>query len=463
MPAIPASLRLANQVAILEQLLERKATSRAELANATGMSKPTTGKIIDDLVNAGVVEEIRLVEGGRLSVGRPGKQLRLATGRPHFVVMELGVQWTRLSALPPALPEHEQWQVKFKTPSSADAWLERAVQASEKLDIKRPWAVLISTPGVVDERAARVLLSPNLHWLEHADLPWMVRQIWSSPVGLVHEVRALALGALGARSETDDFLLVDIADGVGGALMLGGRLYQGPLPLSGEIGHTRIPGNTRLCGCGGRGCLETLASERGLIQSLFEVTGHGTTFAEVISAAEHELPDWMRATLDAVATCVGAGLNICGVRRAVLVGRVTDLPTPATDYLIAAIQHASMWSRFDAVAVTLAPKRRARGLVVAGIHRFVMPVDWSTRSVKAEGGRGHPNERRLAFARAAGVSGGAFMQKNVAGSWADDAGPTMSPPPDPRHGRNREGRSGVHHQVPRRQRVLSFHGSRALS
>ncbi len=377
MPAIPASLRLANQATILEQLLERKAASRAELAKATGMSKPTTGKIIDDLVSAGVVEEIKLIDGGRLNVGRPGKQLRLATGRPHFIVMELGVEWTRFSALPPSPPEQEQWQVQFKTPNSADGWLERVVQSAEKLDMKRPWAVLISTPGVVDERAARVLLSPNLHWTEHADLPWMVRQIWSAPVGLVQEVRALALGELGARADGDDFLLVDIADGVGGALMLGGRLYQGPLPMSGEIGHTPIPGNTRLCGCGGRGCLETLASERGLIQSHREAAGHGTTFADVVRAAAHELPAWMRATFDAVATCVSAGLNIYGVRRAVLVGRVTELPTPATDYLIGAIQRASLWSRFDAVAVTLAPKRRARGLLVAGIHRFVMPVDWS--------------------------------------------------------------------------------------
>jgi predicted NBD/HSP70 family sugar kinase len=376
-PAIPASLRLTNQVTILEQLLERKAASRAELAKATGMSKPTTGKIIDDLVHAGVVEEFKLVDGQRPSVGRPGKQLRLATGRPHFVVMELGVEWTRFSALPPSPPESEHWQVQFKTPTTPDAWLERVVQSAEKVDLKRPWAVLISTPGVVDERAARVLLSPNLHWSEHADLAWMVGQVWPAPVALVQEVRALALGELGARSDNDDFLLIDIADGVGGALMLGGRVYQGPLPMSGEIGHTPIPGNTRLCGCGGRGCLETLASERGLIQSHRESKGHGTTFADVARAAERELPAWMRATFDAVATCVSAGLNIYGVRRAVLVGRVTELPAPATDYLIGAIQRAALWSRFDAVAVTLAPKRRARGLLVAGIHRFVMPVDWS--------------------------------------------------------------------------------------
>ena len=238
-------------------------------------------------------------------------------------------------------------------------------------------------PGVVDERVGRVLLSPNLHWSEHADLPWILRQIWSSPVGLVQEVRCLALGELGARPDGDDFIMVDISDGVGGALMLGGRIYQGALPMSGEIGHTPIPGNNRLCGCGGRGCLETLASQRGLIQSLREAKGHAPThamaFTDVVKAAERELPQWMRATFDAIATCVSAALNLYGVRRVVMVGRIAELPAPATDYLIGVIQRASMWSRFDAVAVTLAPKRVARGLVIAGIHRFVMPADWSVR------------------------------------------------------------------------------------
>jgi predicted NBD/HSP70 family sugar kinase len=125
--------------------------------------------------------------------------------------------------------------------------------------------------------------------------------------------------------------------------------------------------------------LETLASERGLIQSLRESKSAGSTFADVARAAEREVPAWMRATFDATAMCISAALNMYGVRRAVLVGRITEMPAPATDYLMGAIQRAAMWSRFDAVAVTLAPKRRARGLLVAGIHRFVMPADWSRK------------------------------------------------------------------------------------
>jgi len=129
------------------------------------------------------------------------------------------------------------------------------------------------------------------------------------------------------------------------------------------------------------GCLETLASQRGMIQSLRESMSdpprYPLTFADVVKAADRKLPVWMRDTFDAIATGVSAALNMYGVRRAVLVGRVTELPALATDYLIDVIQRAAMWSRFETVSVTLAPKRISRGLVIAGIHRFVMPTDWS--------------------------------------------------------------------------------------
>jgi len=379
--AVPANLRLANQAAILGQLLANKTASRAELAKATGMSKPTTGKIIDDLIHVGVVEEIDVTGVSRPSVGRPGKQLRLATDRPRFVVVDLGVEMTRLSGFPPAPPDQESWALQFKTPMRAEVWQEKLAECGAQLGVRRPWAVLISTPGVVDERAGRVLLSPNLHWSEQADLPKILGEIWSAPVSLVQEVRCLALGELGWRAGGDDFVMVDIADGVGGSLMLGGRLYEGGLPMSGEIGHIPIPGNDRHCGCGGRGCLETLASQRGMIQSLRESMSdpprYPLTFADVVKAADRKLPVWMRDTFDAIATGVSAALNMYGVRRAVLVGRVTELPALATDYLIDVIQRAAMWSRFETVSVTLAPKRISRGLVIAGIHRFVMPTDWS--------------------------------------------------------------------------------------
>src|SRR5215475_14736395 len=86
----------------------------------------------------------------------------------------------------------------------------------------------------------------------------------------MQEERALALGHQAVQPGSDGFLLVDFGEGVGGTIVIGGKLYTNPLPLSGEVGHTLVRGNQRACGCGAIGCLETLVSTRGLLRTFAE-------------------------------------------------------------------------------------------------------------------------------------------------------------------------------------------------
>src|SRR5688572_9861208 len=172
MRAVPKSLRMTNQQRLVEQLLRRGISTRAELAKAGGMSQPTAGKIIDELSSAGVVEELSTENGvarARPTVGRPGKQLRLSQSPARLVIAELGVERTRLSAVPAALPDDERWDVEFRTPQSEATWRQRLRQHSASLLIRRPWGVMVSCPGLVDENAGKILLCPNLHWCERAD------------------------------------------------------------------------------------------------------------------------------------------------------------------------------------------------------------------------------------------------------------------------------------------------------
>src|SRR5450432_842093 len=234
---------------------------------------------------------------------------------------------------------------------------------------------------MVDERLGKVLLSPNLHWLEAADLPEIVGSTLGAPVTLIQEVKALALGELHARAHRGDFLLVDVGEGVGGAIVLGQRPYDGPLPVTGEIGHTRLRGNDRPCGCGNRGCLETLIGVPYLLHSLREATGNDEAdIATLLAHLEGDpLPPWLSDALDSTAACIGGALNLYGLERVVLTGFLHQLPRAAQQYLSQAVARSTMWSRFSPVEVSFAPRRRARGLVLAGIQRFVAEAEWARR------------------------------------------------------------------------------------
>jgi N-acetylglucosamine repressor len=385
--AIPASLRLSNQRRIIERLLLSGTATRADLAKATGISQPTAGKIIDDLIQAGVVEEIagELPRGhldpqgsGRrlVPLGRPGRTLRLARSIPRLLALHVGVERTQLGLIPAALPVDGGWTLELPTARTSAGWVRRIKSAVEELDLSQIWAAIVSVPGVVDERAGKILLSPNLHWSERIDVPALVREVADVPVFILNEVRALALGELTRVSAETNFLLVDLGDGVGGAIVLNGWPYQGPLPLSGEIGHTPVPGGTRRCGCGGTGCLETLVSKPSVITSFEEHGGIGGWDGLVSALEKDPLPAWLKSAFDAAASGIAGAINTVGVPRVVLSGPVADLPERTVSYLTEAVEAAAMWSRFETVSCVVAPQKRLEGLVLAGIQNAVIPTDW---------------------------------------------------------------------------------------
>lgn len=380
--ATPSSLRRTNERNIIGLLLRLGTASRADLAKAAGMSQPTAGKITSTLIDLGILQETaqKDLPATRRApmparVGRPGRLLRLNADRPRFLAIELGVARTHLAALPISFGCDDQWTQSFATPDSAAQWQAQLRRAAAKFGRGKLWGVLISVPGIVDENAGTVLFSPNLHWTEKANLPELVQSIWPVPALLVQEIRALALGHLAAEPQSEDFLLVDFGAGVGGAIVESGRLFSSPLPLNGEFGHTPVPGNTRACGCGGRGCVETLVSEKGLLDS-FAASGQsgGKDWAALVHNLEQRgLPAWLKKSFDVAAATIAGGLNMLGLNEVIITGTLAGLPPAAVDYLSGAIRRGAMWARFGEINIRSAPRRRAAGLVVVGIDRLLVP------------------------------------------------------------------------------------------
>jgi predicted NBD/HSP70 family sugar kinase len=374
---VPSKMGQLNKRALLTRLQVLGAASRAELAKSLGLSQPTTGKIVDELIQVGLVREFdsnRLP--GAAALGRPGRRLRLDDRRARFVAVQLGVTFTSLAGLPIGAGGEDHWTVQFATPPSAARWRGALAKAAAQLPVKGLWGVLASVPGVVDEPNAKVLFSPNLHWTEGSRLIGLIREVWDAPIALVQEERALALGHQASAPGQEDFLLADFGDGVGGAAIVGGKIFSPPLPMSGEFGHTPVLGNKRLCGCGALGCLETLVSTSGLLRSFAagrpSATAHWPALVQFI-AARGVVP-WLAEALDATAFAIAGALNVCGLRRVVVTGSLEELPSAVLRYLAAAIQRGALWARWGRVEVEGAPRRRAAGLAAAGMERLVLPM-----------------------------------------------------------------------------------------
>jgi len=122
-----------------------------------------------------------------------------------------------------------------------------------------PAAFGLGVPGLVDLKAGTTKFLPNMptQWRD-VEVAKLVTAKLGCPVKLLNDARAATLGELryGLGKDIDSMAMLTLGTGVGG----GGKLVLGPLGAAGELGHQRIMPDGPLCGCGQRGCLETLVS-----------------------------------------------------------------------------------------------------------------------------------------------------------------------------------------------------------
>jgi glucokinase len=160
-------------------------------------------------------------------------------------------------------------QARVPTPQSGAAAVIRAIAATVRSALAEASASLdelaavgIGTPGEVDKEAGAVSLSPNVPgFLRRVELGSRVSALLRGTAVVVdNDVRAAVLGEFkrGAGRPYRNLLGVFVGTGVGGGLVLEGRLRDGR-GAAGEIGHTVVKDGGRLCGCGRRGCLEAYA------------------------------------------------------------------------------------------------------------------------------------------------------------------------------------------------------------
>ncbi len=176
----------------------------------------------------------------------------------------------------------------------------RAACAAGGVDLPAVAAVGVGAPGPVDYARGRVVAPPNLSGCKEIPLRSALTEALGVPVQLDNDANAAALAEarFGAGQGGSPLLYLTVSTGIGGALLLDGEPVRGAAGAAGELGHLVLqPGGPR-CGCGGRGCLEALAS--------------GTAIAREARArlAAGDAPDWaaqLEGPLEALSAADVAG------------------------------------------------------------------------------------------------------------------------------------------------------------
>lgn len=142
------------------------------------------------------------------------------------------------------------------------AEMAREVMAAASVMPNEIRGVGVSCGGPLDSKTGTVYAPPNLPGWESVPAKAILEEALGMPVVVENDANATALAEwrFGAGRGASNMIFMTMGTGIGGGLILDGRLYRGTNDLAGEVGHQTILMNGPKCGCGKRGCLEALAS-----------------------------------------------------------------------------------------------------------------------------------------------------------------------------------------------------------
>ncbi len=206
----------------------------------------------------------------------------------------------------------------------------------------------VGVSGHVDSAAGLCRYSALLDWVK-VDVAGPLSDATGLMVAVNNDVNTLVVAErwFGQGRDTDSFAVVTVGAGVGCGLLLGGSLYSGATGMAGELGHLPMDPSGPMCGCGRRGCLEALASDRAVLRHLRDGGIEDcTTIADAADLARNDRTaagSVARAAFAEAGTALGRGLaglcNLLNLQKIIIAGEgaaAHDLFGPAMTKALAA-------------------------------------------------------------------------------------------------------------------------------
>ena len=333
-------LRNHNLSVVIDTLLRTtEPLSRAELAKRTGLTKATMSLLVSMLVDDGVVREGE--PSVQSSYGRPSTPLLIAGGRSCGIGLQVNTNGYGVIVLDlDGTVISERWVDADMSAPDADevfAELDALAMEQEALLAERGCTVAgagLALPGLVTGDM-RLLMARNLGW-EQLDLTRfdVMRRL---DVTAGNEANMAALAQIpgyamrrdgdGIVGPSESFIYLSTDVGIGGAVVRNGHVEIGDHGFGGELGHTSVELRGPVCRCGRRGCLETYAGRRAMVESAGIASGSAAARRESVDelidrwcAGDVRVAAVVNKAIEAMVSSIASAINVCDIETVVLGG-----------------------------------------------------------------------------------------------------------------------------------------------
>jgi predicted NBD/HSP70 family sugar kinase len=368
-------VRLRSLRAFVDALRLNGSLSRGELARITRLSRTTIVSIVDELDRRGMIVDGDEQAARRRSPGRPTRLLRLHPSAGAALGISIEREEMRVALMDLSLNVLARRSAEFELDTPAETLLELAIELADDA---------LADPGTGRGKLVGAVLglpSPIDPVSGHGN-PWILAG-WDAPAArdrlAAHlgapvwtendaNLEALAEVALGAGRGRDTALYVKVSWGIGGAIVIGGRLHRGTIGYAGELGHIKVSDEGARCRCGRVGCLGRQASGHVLRELLEPARGGPVSLAEMVELAAAGDTGVRRLLADA-GRDLGAGLaGLClalNPDALIVGGDLGGAESPLLDGVRAGLRARVLPVTADAVAVLAAELGRNAGALGA--------------------------------------------------------------------------------------------------
>jgi len=353
-----ASNRIARQInrnLIFNQIRAKQPISRAELARTSGLQRSTVSLIVE-----GLLTDRWVVEGSTGEIPR-GRKPTFLNVNGQRGVLALDIHPAHVMLAVTDLGGKIISLDSVELPANPQNVIGAILTSIRKLLRSHPnrtfEGIGINLPGRFDPHFEKSIFAPNVGW-PIGQLKARVERATGLPVVVDNVANACALSEVwfGYSDRMHDLVVVNVSEGIGTGIFANGHLLRGEAGVAGEFGHVQLDPNGVRCGCGGRGCWETIASNRAGLRYYAEIAKKPVpSFDALIELAK---ADDAAAKQALIMVCKGLGRGMHMIALALAPGEIVVVGDIANAWDLAGAVIEAEMRRFPLVrAPSIRPAR----------------------------------------------------------------------------------------------------------